>query len=106
MPKIYAPVKAFTGVRAGVAFWDGVGVCDDANLLTWFGARGYTIDSGQEDSKPLSKMNKAELLAYAAENGVAVDSGGTKAALLAAIGAAQENEAEGPENDHDDSEND
>lgn len=93
MPKIYAPVKAFTGFRAGVAFLMGVGECNDIELLEWFKARGYTVEVEQEAilkpaSKAPSKMTKDELLAYAAEQGISVDAAGTKAVILAAIEAA------------------
>lgn len=92
--KVYAPVKAFTGVRAGVAFLNGVGECNDPNLLAWFKARGYTIEAKQEgasrsESKALAKMSKTELLAFAAEKGIEVDAGGTNAVIRAAIEAAE-----------------
>lgn len=99
MTKVYAPVKAFTGVRAGVAFLNGVGECDDTSVVAWFKARGYTVDTGQEaasksDSKALAKMTKAELVSYAAEKGIEVDANGTKAAILEAIEAAPADETE------------
>lgn len=102
MPKVYAPVKAFTGVRAGVAFCNGVGVCDDLEQLAWFEARGYTVEAEQEavskpESKALSKMTKDELLAYAAEQGISVDAEGKKAVILAAIEAAQASDETEPE---------
>lgn len=92
--KVYATVKAFTGVRAGVAFLNGVGECDNPNMLTWFKARGYTVEAEQEaasksGSKALSKMNRAELVAYVAEKGIEVDTSGTKAVIRAAIEAAE-----------------
>lgn len=107
MSKVYAPVKAFTGVRAGVAFCNGAGECNDLELLEWFKARGYTVEAEQEAvskpaSKAPSKMTKDELLAYAGEQGISVDSAGTKAVILAAIEAAQASEpaeSEEPETD-------
>lgn len=107
MPKVYAPVKAFTGVRAGVAFCNGAGECNDPDLLNWFKARGYTVEAEQEAaskpaSKALSKMTKDELLVYAGEQGVSVDAAGTKAAILATIEAAQANEEPEAEPENDD----
>lgn len=102
MPRVYAPVKAFTGFRAGVAFCNGVGTCDNLDLLAWFEARGYTVEAVQEgvskpESKALSKMTRDDLLAYAAEQGISVDLEGKKAVILAAIEAAQATSETEPE---------
>jgi hypothetical protein len=45
MAKVYAPVKGYTGTSASIEFVDGVGETSDANLLTWFVAHGYVVDS-------------------------------------------------------------
>ena len=47
---------------------------------------GEKTDAGTD--KPLEKLNKEQLLAYAAEAGITVNAEGTKAEILAAIHAA------------------
>lgn len=94
MPKIYAPVKAFTGIRAGVAFNEGVGETDDPNLIIWFEARGYKVEAKEgpattPESKPLAKMTKAELLELAAKIGCEVEGSVKNADIIKAIEAFQ-----------------
>ena len=36
MAKIYAPVKDYNGISAGVSFRDGVGEISSPHLLKWF----------------------------------------------------------------------
>lgn len=59
------------------------------NLLNRGKAELATAEDGAEDEADLSKMNKAQLLAHAAEHGVEADDGMTKAEIQAAIEAKQ-----------------
>lgn len=43
--KIYAPVKDFNGLRNNVRFINGVGETDNAQLIEWFKAKGYMVES-------------------------------------------------------------
>lgn len=56
MARIYAPVKDYNGISAGVSFRDGVGECSSPYLLKWFHEHGYKVEETQElvedDEKP------------------------------------------------------
>lgn len=47
MAKIYAPVKDYSGVSAGVSFQDGIGECSSPHLLKWFQEHGYKVEETQ-----------------------------------------------------------
>ncbi len=87
MAKIHAPNKEYTGVSASVPFVNGVGESDNSVLLSWFEAHGYKVEKSEE--KPLAKMNKAELLAVAAEKGISVPDGTTNSEIVKLIEAAR-----------------
>ncbi|MFG6379444.1 MAG: hypothetical protein K1W19_14200 [Lachnospiraceae bacterium] len=48
MSKIYAPVKDYNGISAGVSFRDGVGETSSPYLLKWFREHGYEVEETQE----------------------------------------------------------
>lgn len=53
--KVHAPNRAFTGVRVGVVFKDGVGEVDgkkDAGALAYFARQGYGIGKQAKDPEP------------------------------------------------------
>lgn len=67
MAKIIAPNQNYSGISAGVVFYDGEGQCEDARLLDWFEVRGYKViheekprDSETEQEKEQSIEPKAE----------------------------------------------
>lgn len=67
MAKIIAPNQNYSGISAGVVFYDGEGQCKDARLLDWFEVRGYKViheekprDSETEQEKDQSIEPKAE----------------------------------------------
>lgn len=67
MAKIIAPNQNYSGISAGVVFYDGEGQCEDARLLDWFEVRGYKVihegktrDSETEPEKEQSIEPKAE----------------------------------------------
>ena len=67
MAKIIAPNRSYSGISAGVVFYDGEGQCEDARLLDWFEVRGYKViheekprDSETEQEKEQSIEPKAE----------------------------------------------
>lgn len=53
MAKIIAPNRSYSGISAGVVFYDGEGQCEDARLLDWFEVRGYKVihEEKPRDSK-------------------------------------------------------
>jgi hypothetical protein len=100
MAKIYAPNKEYTGVSASVPFVNGVGESDNPVLLSWFEAHGYEVEKPKTESKqettpggdkPLDKdkINKEQLLAIAAAEGVTVPDGSTKADIVKLIEEAR-----------------
>lgn len=66
MAKVIAPNKHYTGISANVVFRDGVGETSDPHLISWFKAKGYTVEeevekSEQEKPKPMpAKTKKAK----------------------------------------------
>ena len=40
MAKIIAPNRSYSGISAGVVFYDGEGQCEDVRLLDWFEVHG------------------------------------------------------------------
>lgn len=67
MAKIIAPNQNYSGISAGVVFYDGEGQCEDARLLDWFEVRGYKViheekprDSKTGQEKEQSIETKAE----------------------------------------------
>ena len=46
--KIYAPVKDFNGVRAGVRFVNGVGESNDEYMVRWFELHGYGVEKCEQ----------------------------------------------------------
>jgi hypothetical protein len=53
---IKSPNPAFSGVRLGVVFADGVGQCYDDKVLAEFKSKGYTI----ETPEPVAKKKKED----------------------------------------------
>ena len=51
MAKIIAKNEEFTGKRGNVAFVDGVGECDDSNMLAYFRRHGYKVEASKS-AKP------------------------------------------------------
>lgn len=51
MAKIYAPVKDYSGISAGVSFRDGVGKCYSPHLLKWFQEHGYKVEETQNTAQ-------------------------------------------------------
>lgn len=51
MAKIYAPVKEYNGISAGVSFRDGVGETFSPHLLKWFREHGYKVEEAQQFSE-------------------------------------------------------
>jgi hypothetical protein len=84
LAKIYSPNKQFTGVSATVAFANGVGETDEQHLIEWFEEKGYTVESVEQNEKPIEKWNKDELVVLATEMGIATDNL-NKADVLALI---------------------
>lgn len=60
MAKIIAPNKDYTGLSAGVSFVDGIGSTDDAYLIAWFEAHGYTVEN-KEVVSPEVETAKTEI---------------------------------------------
>lgn len=58
MAKIYAKSKDYSGISATVEFKNGVGVTNDAHLLSFFKENGYFVVD-------LPNMNYKELCEYA-----------------------------------------
>jgi len=96
MATISAPNKSFNGVRAGVTFVDGVGATSNVNALNFLTRRGYTIDVGEGlDDLPSTlelevvqdpvDMTRAELVMFAAQEGIDLDGATLKADILAVI---------------------
>ena len=84
---ITSPVKGFNGSIVGVAFTDGVAESTIEGALLYFDRKGYTIDRGETADKPVAKMNKDELVAYAAEHGIELGDADTKKDIAAAVTA-------------------
>lgn len=57
MAKIYAPVKDYNGISAGVSFREGIGECSSPYLLKWFREHGYKVEEMQE---PVEDEEKPE----------------------------------------------
>lgn len=63
MAKIIAPNQNYSGISAGVVFYDGEGQCEDARLLDWFEVRGYQViyaDKPHDSKTEESIEEKAE----------------------------------------------
>ena len=94
MAKYIVTVKnnpTFCGKGAGgVQFANGKAEVNSDRMAQWFKDHpGYTVEGG-EKSDPLSGMNKDELKAFAAENGVDLTNvPDKKADILSAIKAAE-----------------
>lgn len=61
--KVHAPNRAFTGVRAGVVFKDGVGEADrekDSGALAYFTRQGYGIGRAAEEPEPVERVDARE----------------------------------------------
>lgn len=98
---LYAPDPTFTGVCAGVAFQDGVGICDSEFMAGWLCAKGFAIDPDALDSSPadllstaipedLNELSADELVELAHSLSIPLTGirRGDKAALMAAIQTA------------------
>ena len=83
--KITAPNSQYNGVSASVVFVSGVGETDSDHLAGWFEAHGYTVEDQEGGDKPLSRMNKAELLECARGNGLDVSDKMTKNEIIKLI---------------------
>ena len=57
------------------------------------------LESGKKQKKPFEKMNREQLVAYAAEKEIAINPEGTKAEILVAIQAANEQDIKIGEDD-------
>lgn len=77
--KIYAPVKDFNGVRAGVRFVNGVGESNDEYMVRWFELHGYKVEKCEEpleaileqcDEPNFDTMTPNELRDWAKANGL------------------------------------
>lgn len=91
---IKTPVEGFNGIVAGVAFTDGVGHTDDEGAIAYFERQGYEVAGDVSDDverdyplgDPSDKWTKAELLAYAKDHGITIESDvKTKDQIWAAI---------------------
>jgi len=91
---IKTPVEGFNGIVAGVAFTDGVGHTDDEGAIAYFERQGYEVagDVSEDIERdyplgdPSDKWTKAELLAYAKDRGITIESDvKTKDQIWAAI---------------------
>ncbi|WP_341935335.1 hypothetical protein MRBLWO14_000981 [Microbacterium sp. LWO14-1.2] len=91
---IKTPVEGFNGIVAGVAFTDGVGHTDDEGAIAYFERQGYEVAGDVSDDverdyplgDPSDKWTKAELLAYAKDRGITIESDvKTKDQIWAAI---------------------
>lgn len=63
MAKIIAPNRSYSGVSAGVVFYDGEGQCEDVRLLDWFEVHGYQViyaDKPRDSETEESIEEKAE----------------------------------------------
>lgn len=73
MAKVYAPNSSFNGISAGVRFANGVGECDDPNLLNWFRERGYRVEDEAGDTKGKGKGKGKGDTTPTAESGETAD---------------------------------
>ena len=78
---LLAPDPTFTGVCSGVAFENGVGVCDSDFLAGWLCAKGFTVppDSVKQDGEAvpdipddLDGLEINELVALARAHGISL----------------------------------
>ena len=63
MAKIIAPNRSYSGISAGVVFYDGEGQCEDVRLLDWFEVHGYQViyaDKPHDSKTEESIEEKAE----------------------------------------------
>ena len=94
MAKYTVTVKnnpSFCGKGAGgVQFANGKAEFDSDRMAQWFKTHpGYKVEGGESAADPLSGMNKDELKAFAADNGIDLtDIPDKKADILSAIKAA------------------
>lgn len=95
-PKITAP-DAFTGVRSGIEFTDGVAEVDslDDAAREVLAAHGFTVDGANKapqaeipGDKPLEQWTKAQLKAYAAARGIDLGEAKKNEEIVAVIKAA------------------
>lgn len=96
-PKIHTPTPDVTDVIAGVAFVQGVGQTDDEPALAYFARHGYAVTDDVDeragvdvpDGDPVVAWTKAQLVAYAAREGVELGDAKNKDDVLAVIVAAK-----------------
>ena len=69
MAKIYCNNKEFNGISASVTFVDGIGVCEDPYLVSWFQENGYTIIEEKREPSVYDSMSYKELTELAKERG-------------------------------------
>lgn len=69
MAKIYCKNKEFNGMSASVNFVDGIGVCEDTYLVSWFQENGYTVVEEKREPSVYDSMNYKELTELAKERG-------------------------------------
>lgn len=100
MAKVYAPNKKYAGVSATVAFVNGVGETDNADLLAWFERNGYTVEQEAAENKPsdlpsndsnreLKDRHIEDLIAYAADKNIDLGQATTHAGILKKIQEAE-----------------
>ena len=58
MAKVRTVVEGYTGVRASVAFVNGVGETDDPHLLDWFREHGYQVEDAEQAAETKPKKAK------------------------------------------------
>lgn len=66
MAKVYAPNRGYTGISAGVSFFNGIGETGDPWLIEWFKRKGYNV----EKEEALENLTVAELRELAQQAGV------------------------------------
>ncbi|QNA93257.1 MULTISPECIES: hypothetical protein [unclassified Microbacterium] len=91
---IKTPVEGFDGIVVGVAFSNGVGHTDDESAISYFERHGYEVaghvDEDADREYPLGdpsdKWTVKQLLAYAKDRGITIESDvKTKDQIWAAI---------------------
>lgn len=55
MAKIIAPNKKYSGIAAGVSFYNGVGETTDPYLIQWFKEHGYKVEEQKEATETENK---------------------------------------------------
>ncbi|WP_019636129.1 hypothetical protein [Paenibacillus fonticola] len=94
MARVIAPNNQYTGLSASVMFINGVGETDDPHLLSWFEAKGYTVEHPETDNPssdvPIDKMTVPQLKEYAAEKKIDLGEATKKEDILKVIQDAQQ----------------